>query len=52
MYMSQYIHKYNHEQDASRAVGVTEGERAPVRDLSYICTRIYVLTYMHSIFLF
>lgn len=50
--MSQYVHKYNREQDASRAVGATEEKRAWVCDFTSICMCIYVLTYMHSIFPF
>lgn len=50
--MSQYVHKYNSEQDVSRAVGVTEEKCAGVFDFTYICTRIDVLTYMHSVFPF
>lgn len=44
MYMSQYVHKHNCEQDASRAVGATEEKCAWVCDFylhMYLCTYIY-----------
>lgn len=49
--MSQDVHKHNHEKDAPRTVGVTEN-CTQVCDFTYICTCIYVLTYMHSVFPF